>query len=236
MFAVVAYRYMAVLNSPASKLNSFFDRGKVLFCGKGELVVRAGEDPEGVYRLTVGYIKVYSITHHGNENLHIIHRPGEFFPLERVFSASAQAVFYEAMMAVELRRVSRELFLQFTQTHPDVAMFLLAELANQSSLYAQRLDNLEHSHASERVAYRLIFLAERLGERQGGKIVITAPITHQIMASSLNLARETVSRELEKLEKSSLIKHQGHRLVILDLPGLRSVLGDLRDLSYLGLK
>jgi CRP/FNR family transcriptional regulator len=94
------------------------------------------------------------------------------------------------------------------------------QLARQFRVFADRVDNLEYKHASERVAYRLLFLASRFGIRSGSTIAIDVPLTHETFANSINLARETVSRQIEKLEKAHIIQSKPHQFIILDVPAL----------------
>jgi CRP/FNR family transcriptional regulator len=91
------------------------------------------------------------------------------------------------------------------------------QLAQQFRAYSDRLDNLEFNKASDRVIYRLLFLASRFGIREGNDIRIDLPITHEILANSVGLARESVSREAEKLEKANLIQRAGQNIVIKDV-------------------
>jgi CRP-like cAMP-binding protein len=94
------------------------------------------------------------------------------------------------------------------------------QLASQLQVFVDRLDNLEYKKASERVAYSLLFLASRFGVRQGLKVRIAAPITHTLLADSINLARESVSRELKKLENDRFVIHKDHQFIIEDVDGL----------------
>jgi len=50
------------------------------------------------------------------------------------------------------------------------------------------------------------------------------PLTHEFIADSINVSRENVSRELNKLEKERLIEFQGKYLIILDSAKLRKKL------------
>jgi CRP-like cAMP-binding protein len=70
----------------------------------------------------------------------------------------------------------------------------------------------------------MLFLSERFGKSHGSQIIINAPITHQDIADSINMNRETASRVLEDLFKEQLIGQEEHLFTILDPLKLRAAL------------
>jgi CRP/FNR family transcriptional regulator len=74
------------------------------------------------------------------------------------------------------------------------------------------------------VIAELLYFAERFGKQQGSKIIINAPITHQDIADSINMTRETASRALGKLFDEGLVGQDEHLFTILDLPRLQAAL------------
>jgi CRP/FNR family transcriptional regulator len=101
---------------------------------------------------------------------------------------------------------------------------IINQLTNQFHILADRIENLQYGDALYRVAYRLVFLSNRFGVKEGKKIIIEVPVTHQIIADTINLARETVSRQIEELEKRKLVSHRGRKIVIEDIAKLRRLI------------
>jgi CRP-like cAMP-binding protein len=95
---------------------------------------------------------------------------------------------------------------------------------------------LEYKSAHERVAYRLVFLASRFGKRRGSSVVIDAPLTHEFISESINLSRETVSRQIEKLENENLISRKDGQIIIMDIDKLSKEFSEPITLSLWGLK
>ena len=56
--------------------------------------------------------------------------------------------------------------------------------------------------------------------RQAGGEEFHLPLTHQELASRLGTVREVISRNLARFRAENLIRLDGHRLRILDRPGL----------------
>ncbi len=221
---------------PDSELIERFKQGRSLAYRKGEIILRAAEEPGGIYYIDQGFIRVYSITDQGEENTHIIYKAGEVFPLIWAFNDFARNVFYESLSASRLWRLPKDDFLHHVKTSHNVSYSLLRQAVNQFNIFADRLDNLEYTDAFERVVYRLLYLAGRFGQKKGQKIIINAPITHEHIGSSINLARETVSREIEKLERKGLVSHQKRLIVLNDITALEKLIGESISLNLWGLK
>jgi CRP-like cAMP-binding protein len=198
-------------------------------------VVLRGDDPSGVIYIESGFVEVYSISDDGDRYVHIIYKKGEIFPLVWALKDVKRRIFYEAVSDVVVAEADRDDFLKFIKSDPKITYDVLSQLAQQFYIFADRLDNLEYKSARERVAYRLAFLASRFGEKQKKSVIIKAPITHELIGGSINLARETVSREIEKLEKRNLISRRGGLIVIKDIQKLAKEFSEPITLDLWGL-
>jgi CRP-like cAMP-binding protein len=213
-------------------IRRLFTKGQPLVFNKGEHIIAQESKPDGVYYIHTGYVKIYSISADGDEYVHVLYGSGEIFPLIWAYlEIHPEALYYEALSTCTVWRMSREWLLHFVTTRPHIAYALSVQLAHQYRILADRVDNLEYKKASERVAYRVLFLASRFGVKEGSCTVIDPLITHEIFANTVNLARESVSRELERLEKSGIIQRQGHRIIICDMPKLASQISRTIDLN-----
>lgn len=187
---------------------------------KRQVIIGAGENPAGVFLIDEGYVKVYSIAENGSLRVHIFYGAGDVFPLIWALRAERRQVFYEAMTDLRVLQMPREKFQEITQGNLDAAIALNQKLVDMFRLYADRLENLEHSSAPQKVAYRLTSLVDRFGS--GG--VLAAPFTHQDIADSLHISRETVSRAIEHLARQGIIQTTDHRIEIVDHPKLEALL------------
>lgn len=216
-------------------LLSFFQSARQKKFASGEIVL-LGEDPSGVDLIVQGFVSVYSISDEGDRYAHVIYKSGELFPLIWVLNGKRRKVFYEALSDVVVAEADKSQFLKLIKTDPQITFDVLEQLSQQFYIFADRLDNLEYKSAKEKVAYRLMFLASRFGEREGNSAVIKAPLTHAVISETVNLARETVSRELEKLEKAGIISSEGQFLTIKDITKLGEQFSEPITLDLWGLK
>ena len=223
---------MAITNQSLIK---FFDSARQKRFTAGEIVLN-GEEPTGVVYIQKGFVQVYSISDEGNRYIHIIYKDGELFPLIWALNNVRRRIFYEAISDVMVAEAPREDFLDLIKKDAAAANDVLRLLAGQFYVFADRLDNLEYKSAPEKVAYRLAFLASRFGERKGSSVVIKAPLTHGLISESINLARETVSREIEKLERRGILGYDGKYIVVKDIDKLGDEFSEPITLNLWGLK
>lgn len=223
------------LNDPGyAKLLELFKGGRLLRFRNREIILRAAEEQPSVFCIAHGFVKVYSITDRGEENIHITYRPGEIFPLVWILRNVVKNIFYESLGATKIWKLAKEDFLSSAATSPDISRALLLQLTDQFDVYSDRIDNLEYTDARERVVYALLFLAGRFGQKQQKKVIIGAPMTHHHIASSINLARETVSREIEKLEHEGLVSHRRRQIILKDIKSLKNIIGEPSSPNFWG--
>lgn len=169
-----------------------------------------------MFYILSGYIRIYSLNARNDQYTHIIYGPGEIFPLTWLTQQERTSVFYEAMTDAEIRSVSLEQFNADLKEVPKLAYSMLQQSVEQYRLYAMRVVNLEYKYASERLAYGLILLANRFGLAEGKRVTIIPPMTHQLLGSTLNLSRESISREMEKLMRRGLVCYDKSRQIVIE--------------------
>lgn len=203
------------------KLDVFFKQAQLLQYKKGQIILRPDEESKDIFYIEKGYIRVYSLTEWGDEKLFVIYKPGEIFPLFWLFDHLPLLRFYEALDLVAIRKVSKDGFMKLLKFDQEALFELTNKIIATFDVIINRIDSLEFTNAYARLASRLLFLAERFGEKRGNKILISVPITHKDIASSIALTRETTSREFEKLEKKGIIKYVNNLILINDSAALK---------------
>lgn len=206
------------------QLITFFHSGTELKYKKGESIVRAGDDPRGIYFITQGFVKAYAITKYGEENLLIVRKDGDLFPLIWAFTGLHRDITYQAMSDTTLWRVARSEFLDFLKHHEHAVPVLLDMAIEAYRLHSERVMNLEYRTVKERVASFLVTHAERFGKKGPSGIKIDAPIRRSDIAGSINASRETTSRELTALARHGYISLQNGSIEICDIEKLRELL------------
>jgi CRP/FNR family cyclic AMP-dependent transcriptional regulator len=214
------------LNSRANEsIDAHFDEGTTKRYLKNEIIVQGDEEPSGVFFILEGYVKAYSISQLGQQNLLLIQGEHEILPLPWALDGPQKVgIFYEAISDVTVKRTSKaELRVSMGSNHW-LAEQILRQLVDAFTVYAQRIQNLGFRLPRERIIACLLDLSTRFGEKNGSSIIINAPITHQDIADSTNMTRETASRTVELLFKDKLVHQENHYFVINDETKLKKEL------------
>ena len=217
-------------------LQHLFEQTQLLSYKANEVIARSDDVPKYIYYIKSGFVRVYSINSRGEEYLHIIYCTDELFPIVSLNGKVQRGVFYEALEGVKVHRLSSDSLLSVVQDKAALSFALTQHILRQFNLYVDRVDNLVYKFGRERLVYRIIFMASRFGKQTQRGLLIDLPITQKTLGSSINLSRETVARELRRLETRGLVAYEDRRILILDIIHLCDELKDPSNPDYWGLK
>lgn len=214
---------MLATKAQLTTLVDLFHSGTQLTYSKGEFIIRPGESPTGVFYIQSGLVKAYDITKYGEENLLIIRKDHEIFPLIWAVTGQERDVIYQAMAETKLWRISRDNFLAYLHNPNSPLAPLLDMTMEMYRIHSERIINLEYRTVRERLISFLVIMSKRFGKQTKEGIELEVPLRQQDIASSINASRETTSRELSSLEKKGLIS-TNHSITIKDIEKLNSYL------------
>jgi CRP-like cAMP-binding protein len=192
---------------------------------KGEFIIRPGESSPGVFYIDSGIVKAYDITKYGEENLLILRKEKEIFPLIWGITGQERDIIYEALIPTTSLRVSQEIFVKFIKNHPGAMAPLLDMTVEMYRLHSERILNLEYRTVRQRLISFLLTMSQRFGKQTRYGLLLEVPLKHQDIASSINATRETTSRELSALERKKLLTNRHSHILLTDTKALRSQLG-----------
>jgi len=197
-----------------SILSVLFQKGKTVHFKKGEFFMSPNKRPQGVYLLTEGFLIYYSESD----------KKGDTFPLAWAINNEKRNIYLEALTDGTAQVIEKEIFLDHITHNHEATLEMVSVLLMYLSTYVDRVDNLEYDKVREKVISRIIFFANRFGIKKEKRILIDLPITHKLIAESISVSRENVTRELKNLGKKKLITFKNRQLVVLDLQALKDEL------------
>lgn len=202
----------------SKKIETFFTRFKHQTYTKGEILVRADDDPLGVFYLKEGFVKQYAISHSGDELVINVFKPIAFFPMNWAINQTPNKYFYEAMSDVELWRAPREEVITFIKNNPDVLYDLISRVFSGVDGLLTRMTYLMSGSAYARLITELLIYVNRFAK---GNSPATLTISEKDIAAQSGLTRETVSREVKILKEKKLVTSVKHQLIIQDVAKLK---------------
>ncbi len=202
------------------KFGTFYNQFKTRSYRKGETLIRADDDPQGIFCLTKGYIRQYTISALGTElTLHIL-KPTSYFPMVWAVNGTPNVYYFEALTPVEVGRAPRDEVVTFIKDKPEIIFELMSGLLEEYAETLKRVEHLVFSDAYRRVISVLIYIAKHFGSKNVRGIVVNHRFTHQDIATLVGVARETASIEIIKLEKKGLIEYIDHSMLFNNIKKL----------------
>ena len=198
----------------------------------GSMILYQGEVPRSAVVIIHGIVRVYSISHQGDEQIVTYHVAGEFLPSSWIFNkTSGSLFFYEALDECEVAFVARDKLLDFMQDTEERRNALLDYFTTSYTASLIRISALEQAKAREKLLYTMYYLCQRYGRRPEGKSVrISLSLTHQSLAGLVGLTRETTATEMNKLKKEKIITYRNQEYTV----NLEKLLGLIGEESFRG--
>lgn len=212
---------LATLKQTAELVDFFRLHGVKQTYKKGDYIVRPGDAPPGIFYIYEGLVKAYDITKYDEENLLIIRKQDEIFPLIWALTGVEHQIIYQALAPTITWRISRKKFLEFVTDNADALAPLLDMTMEMYRLHGERILNLEYRTVRERIISFLLTMSLRFGKATDEGLLIEVPLRHQDIASSVNATRETTSREIAILERKGLIDNRSSFTLLKDIEALK---------------
>ena len=202
----------------SQKIEDFFSKYKKLDYKKGDTLIHGEDEPQGIYYLVKGNVRMFSLTADGKEFTLNIFKPNSYFPMIWAIADIPNAYYYEAMSDIEVVRAPKNDVLTKLIKNDQKVLFELTKriMVGMGGLLT-RIQYLLTADAHQRVASVIVMLTKRFGEKKKYKMIIEIPFTHQEIANLAGLTRETTSLELKKMTDKKLVYRKGKMWVINDL-------------------
>jgi CRP-like cAMP-binding protein len=212
---------LATLKQTAELVEFFRLHGAKQTFKKNDFIIRPGDPPHGVFYIYQGLVKAYDITKYNEENLLIIRKQDEIFPLIWAVTGHEHHIIYQALAPTTVYKIDRQIFLEFVGSSSDALIPLLDMTMEMYRLHGERILTLEYRTVRERIISFLLNMSQRFGKETTNGVLIEVPLRHQDIASSVNATRETTSREISALERKGLLENKQSFTLLKDVDALR---------------
>ncbi len=208
-----------------SKIEAFFSTYPRRKFSKGQILIYAGDDPQGSYCLEQGQVRQYDITDKGDEIVVNVFKAPAFFPISWVLNKTPNKYFFESFTDIAVRIGPADETFAFLKANQDVIFDLLSRVYHGVDGMQRRMAHLMGGDARTRVIFELILECKRFGKKQpNGSYILE--MHESELASRAGLARETVSRHIGKLDHGSIVEVTHKAIIVKSLKKLEEELGE----------
>lgn len=182
---------------------------------KNENILHAEFTSEFMYIILDGEAKVVQTTEKGKEILISMHQSGDFFgELSLIDGKTAPADVYATKNSTTAI-ISKRDFFSILSSQPKVLDNLLRILCSRIRESLKKIQMMNFNNAAQRIKMLFLMLSEDYGQATPDGTVLNIRLIHQNIADMTGLTRETVTRILDRWQKSGEIKILKNRFILL---------------------
>jgi len=185
------------------------------FLAPGERLFNQGENPERLYVLCAGYLKLTAGSAQGKTMIVRVAGPGSLLGVHAAMSERPYEVTAETLREARVRGISKTEFLGFLRRHKEAQVRVVQCICQE---YRYALQDACRIALTDTVAARLgrllTELAQQIGEWRDGEYRIPLLLTHEEMASMTCTPRATVTRTLGQFKKEGILSIYNSALTV----------------------
>lgn len=188
---------------------------------RGDVVFHEGDPGDSLYVIVSGKIKLARTSADGRESLMSVLGPGEMFGELSLFDPGPRLSTAYVVSNSELISLGNDSLRSFLSGHPEVAIQMLAGMANRLRRTNEGISDLVFTDVPGRVAKALLDLSDRFGRRTEVGLLVAHDLTQEELAQLVGASRETVNKALADFAHRGWILLGAKAVTLLDIQRLR---------------
>lgn len=191
------------------KLQDFLANARVKHIPKDQIILYEGDQPEKVFMVKSGVVKLHSIDEGGNDKILHLLKAANVIPLA-FFSGYDVACrwYYTALIDSELYVLPRKELEHLMYTEERVGRCLTNTFSEEVHEVLTRLDSLSKTGVGEKLTAALRYLVACHGtELKRGWYRIPFPVNHQLLADMIGMSRESTSICMKDLTTKKILRN-----------------------------
>ena len=188
-----------------------------------EVIFHQGDPGRVLYVIESGQVQILVHGEAGQETSVILYGPGDMFGELAVIDGLPRSATAVAIEDAVVYTLSRDRLREHMRRHPQLAVNFLQALSTRVRYNTQQVDSLTMLNVPQRLARKLLELAQRSGRVMPEGVRIDVGLSQSQLASLVGTSRESINKALGTFRKQGLVAVQQRRIVILDPDGLRDL-------------
>ena len=188
----------------------------------GQLVFEPEAEPQFVFILETGLVRMYRNCARGEEVTFGYIQPGEVFGELAAFSDKPRESYAVAVERSTVIKIEKQVFAEAIQSRSSIVFSVAAQIGDRFKEIESRVEDLVFRNARSRLAHIILQLAEDFGEKTGDRLLIATRLTHAELATLVGVSRPTVSIALGEFEDDELITRSEGKIVVVNKKALQA--------------
>ena len=190
---------------------------------QGEVIFHEGDPGQTLYLIQSGQVRIFVSGLDGSETSVILFgRPGEIFGELAITDGLPRSATAVALGNTTLYTMSRENFRQHTLHYPQLALNFMKVLSSRVRSSTLQLDTFASLDVSQRLARKLLPMAQDYGKAEADGVAITVRLTQSDLSSPVGATRESINKTVRDFRQKGWVDMEQGRITILDAEALKA--------------
>lgn len=189
---------------------------------KNTVIFHENDPASAFYLVKTGRIKIYRVSRDGREQVLYLLGDGQIFGDVPTFDGGPYPATAATMTDSEIYLINREDFNNLIRRNPEIALKIIQALGGRLRQALDLIRDLSFKQVPHRLAGLLLKLEREYGQQSEEGILISLPLSRQDLADIVGTSRETVTRELKKMERAGMLAIDRRMITITDREKLES--------------
>ena len=208
---------------PAELQDSLLAAARLQVLTAGQALFKRGDCPCGVYAVLQGTVRISAVSAQGKEAVLSLVEPPHWFGEICLFDGLPRTHDAMAVGACTLLQVPQSALLKILDNRPVFWRDMALLMSHKLRLSLINIEQMSLMPAAQRLAHRLLMIAEGYGETTPARRVLQLP--QEDLAAMLGVSRQTTNALLKALQQQGIVDLSYGAIEVLDLPRLRAAAG-----------
>jgi len=189
----------------------------------GDSIFRRGDNVQGLYQLKTGVVKITSKCAMirgrtvSEDYISSLIAPGDFFGYQDFLLNRQHQQEARAIKMAEVHMYPKELVQRLLASGGSFANQFMSQMAKHMLAEEERVKYQYLASVGERIAYTLIDLAHRFGEKIPIGTMLQLKLTRGELAQLAGTINESLSRHLSEMKDDNILEIRGKEILIKDM-------------------
>lgn len=189
---------------------------------KGQIIYAENEEPENLWCLLKGKVKMYKNGVGDREQILRLYRPVQYFGYRAYFAHENYVSSCAALEVSTLGSIPMSVVEALIRQNSELAMFFIHELSRNLGGSDTKIVNLTQKHIRGRLADALLMLEDNYG-LEDDDATLKIYMSREDLANLSNMTTSNAIRTLTAFAAEKLVIVDGRRIKIINEPQLRKI-------------
>ncbi len=196
-------------------------------CRPGQVILSPNDPPDRIHILKKGTVRVYRVTPDGKQLTLDIYEKGTILGDMRLLGQDRVPEAYaETIDAAVICTITPDELRRLVERYPIIGVNIITFLSRRLQEAERELEAMAYQRVGQRLARKLVDLAQRFGVETVRGTLIQARLTQQELAEMIGTTRETLAHTLADFRRRDLLDTAHHQVVIRDAERLAELAED----------